>query len=191
MMESYTVKSLILLIIGGALAGNYALEKLMGAAPVFGLSRKEKALPALGIGVLVVMLLTAPLLRAVHTAFLAPANLLYLQNLCFTALILCVAYLVSLLAKAVLKKPLGPYFLILAVNSAVFGLAVNVITDGLSLTATILTAFGVGLGYLFTLFVLAGVREKVDDFYVPKAFRGLPVQLLAAAIISMALLGFK
>ena len=191
MMESYTVKSLILLIIGGALAGNYALEKLMGAAPVFGLSRKEKALPALGIGVLVVMLLTAPLLRAVHLAFLAPANLLYLQNLCFTALILCVAYLVSLLAKAVLKKPLGPYFLILAVNSAVFGLAVNVITDGLSLTATILTALGVGLGYLFTLFVFAGVREKVDDFYVPKAFRGLPVQLLAAAIISMALLGFK
>ena len=191
MMESYTVKSLILLIIGGALAGNYALEKLMGAAPVFGLSRKEKALPALGIGVLVVMLLTAPLLRAVHLAFLAPANLLYLQNLCFTALILCVAYLVSLLAKAVLKKPLGPYFLLLAVNSAVFGLAVNVITDGLSLTATILTALGVGLGYLFTLFVFAGVREKVDDFYVPKAFRGLPVQLLAAAIISMALLGFK
>ena len=81
--------------------------------------------------------------------------------------------------------------MILAVNSAVFGLAVTAASDGLSLTATMLTALGVGLGYLFTLFVFAGLRETIDDFYVPKAFRGLPVQLLAAAIISMALLGFK
>ena len=191
MIETYTVKSLILLIISGVLAGNFALEKIMGAAPIFGLSRKEKGLPALGIEVLAVMLISAPLLRAVNLAFLAPSNLLYLRNICFTALILCVAYLVSLLAKVLLKRPLGPYFLVLAVNSAVFALAVNAVSDGLSLTATMLTALGVGLGYLFTLFVFAGLREKVDDFYVPKAFRGLPVQLLAAASISMALLGFK
>lgn len=191
MIETYTVKSLILLVISGVLAGNFALEKLMGAAPVFGLSRKENNLTALGIGVLVVMLISAPLLRAVRMFFLAPANLLFLQNICFTALILCVAYLVAWLAGALLKRPMGPYFLVLAVNSAVFGLAVTAASDGLSLTATMLTALGVGLGYLFTLFVFAGLREKVDDFYVPKAFRGLPVQLLAAAIISMALLGFK
>ena len=54
MIETYTVKSLILLVISGVLAGNFALEKLMGAAPVFGLSRKENNLTALGVGVLVV-----------------------------------------------------------------------------------------------------------------------------------------
>ena len=32
MIETYTVKSLILLVISGVLAGNFALEKLMGAA---------------------------------------------------------------------------------------------------------------------------------------------------------------
>ena len=74
MIETYTVKSLILLVISGVLAGNFALEKLMGAAPVFGLSRKENNLTALGVGVLVVMLISAPLLRAVRMFFLAPAN---------------------------------------------------------------------------------------------------------------------
>ena len=191
MIGAYSVKSLILLIASGVLGGNFVLEKLIGAAPVFGLSRKENALPALGIGVLVVMLVSAPLLRAVNLYLLVPANLLYLQNLCAVALILCVAYLVSCLARVLLKCSLEPYFLVLAVNSAVFALAVNSISDGLTLAETLLTALGVGLGYLFAIFVFAGVKERVDDYYVPKAFRGFPVQLLAAAIISMALLGFK
>ena len=185
------VKTVLLLIVAGVLANNLVLEKFFGSEPLFGLSRKEHALPALGIGVFCVMMISAPLLWAVNIYFLAPNNLLYLQNLCFTALILCVAYLVSVLAKMLLKRPLGPYFLFLAVNSAVFALSVAGITDGLKFPLMLLSAFGSALGYLFALFVFAGLREKIDDYYVPKAFRGLPIQLLAAAIVSMVLLAFK
>ncbi len=186
-----TVKSVILLVLSGVLANNFVFERFFGAAPIFGLSRKEHALPALGLGVFCVMIISAPLLWAVNTFFLAPNNLLYLQTLCFTALIVCVACLVAFLAKVLLKKELGSYFLLLAVNSAVFALCVTGITDGLSFPILLLNAFGVGLGYLFALFVFAGLREKVDDFYIPKAFRGFPIQLLAAAIVSMVLLAFK
>ncbi len=33
--------------------------------------------------------------------------------------------------------------------------------------------------------------DKIDDKYVPAAFRGFPVRLLAAGILSMAVVAFK
>ena len=36
----------------------------------------------------------------------------------------------------------------------------------------------------------AAVRSKIRERYVPKAWRGLPIYLLTAAILSMALLAF-
>ena len=39
--------------------------------------------------------------------------------------------------------------------------------------------------------LFAGVKSKINERYVPKAFRGLPVMLLAASIISLAFYAFK
>ena len=40
------------------------------------------------------------------------------------------------------------------------------------------------------LVVFCGVRSKIEDQYVPKAFRGLPIQLMAASILALALFAF-
>ena len=61
----------------------------------------------------------------------------------------------------------------------------------LSFVPAMLTAVGVGLGFFCGLFIFAALREKIDELFVPKSFRGLPIELLAAGIISMALLAFK
>ena len=186
-----TLKTAILLILGGVLANNYAFEKFLGAASLLGFSGKQNKLLAAGLGVFAVILISAPLNWAVQTYILMPADLSFLQILVFTALILCVAYLVALLAKVMFKKERGVFFPVLAVNGAVLGLMLGSISEGLSFVSAMLTALGVGLGFFCGLFVFAALREKINDPAVPKAFRGLPVELLAAGIISMALLAFK
>ena len=53
-----------------------------------------------------------------------------------------------------------------------------------------MAAVGVGLGFLLAMFLFAGVESRINEKYVPKAFRGLPVSLLAACILSLALFAF-
>ena len=104
---------------------------------------------------------------------------------------LIVVYAMNAVAKAAFKKDLGVYFPVIALNSAVLGLAVNNAADALSLGESILTALGAGLGFVLAMVLFAGVKSKINERYVPKAFRGLPVMLLAASIISLAFYAFK
>ena len=103
--------------------------------------------------------------------------------------VLAVTALLGLLADKLFKKPLGVYFPVIALNSAVLGLAI--VASAADLLTAVLTALGVGLGFLAALPVFAGVLSRIDEQAVPKAFRGLPIQLLAAGIVSLALLAFK
>ena len=48
-----------------------------------------------------------------------------------------------------------------------------------------------GKGLTVALLLFAGVETKINDKYVPAAFRGFPVRLLAAGILSMAVVAFK
>ena len=55
----------------------------------------------------------------------------------------------------------------------------------------ILSALGVGLGFLLGLYLLAGVQRRIEEEHLPKAFRGLPIQILAAAIVALMLTAFN
>ena len=184
-----SVKEIILLILGGVLANNYMFERFLGLTPLLGAASKGRKLLALGLSVLVVLLVTAPLAWLVQAKLLAPLGLEYLQLPVFAAVILLVTWLLGLIAGKCFKATLGVYFPVIALNSAVLGLAVE--TASGELLPAVLTALGVGLGFLVSLPVFAGVLSRIDEQAVPKAFRGLPIQLLAAGIVSLALLAFK
>ena len=153
-------------------------------------SAQEKKITVLGVSVTVAMVLTAPIAGLVQTYVLDALSLGYLQTLVFAAIVLIVVYAMNAAAKAAFKKDLGVYFPVIALNSAVLGLAVNNAADALSLGESILTALGAGLGFWLALAAFAAVRSKIRERYVPKAWRGLPIYLLTAAILSMALLAF-
>ena len=37
---------------------------------------------------------------------------------------------------------------------------------------------------------MAGLREKMEDNDIPKAFRGIPIVLITAGLMSIAFMGF-
>lgn len=184
------MKTILLLILGGVLANNYAFEKFLGVTPMLGYSRKENKLVALGLAVTVVMVLTAAVTYPIQS-LLAGKALAYLQLLVFVTVILIVVYVVEAIAKLALHKCLGVYFPLIALNSAVLGLALENITKGYTYGEALAAALGVGLGFLAALLLMAGVQSRIAEKYIPAAFRGLPISLLAASIISMVLVAFK
>lgn len=187
---SMTVKSLLLILLGGVLANNYALQKFLGVTPFLGYAKDESRIAGMGLAVTVVMILTAAVTWPVQNFLLAKLGLEYLQTLVFIALILIVVCLVDLVVKKLMHKCLGVYFPLIALNSAVLGLAVNNVGAGYNFPESLVAALGVGLGFLLAMFLFAGVQSRINEKYVPKAFRGLPVSLLAACIISLALFAF-
>lgn len=184
-----TVKSLLTILLGEVLLNNIVLQRFLGVTPFLGAADKECKALRMSIAVAAVMVLTAVITWPVQ-ALLNVLNAAYLQILVFVAVILAVCGLAELAAKKLFKSSLGVYFPVIALNSAVLGLAVTNISAGYNFVEALVAAVGAGLGFMLATVLFNGVESKINERYVPKAFRGLPVSLLAAAIISLALYAF-
>lgn len=181
------MKALLLIMLGGVLVNNYALEKFLGIGPVLGGRKYGSA--AMGFSVAAVMLLAAAVTWPLYR-LLVLLGAEYLETLIFVLVVLLAVYVLgAMFAKS--GKPVGAYFPLVALNSAVLGLAVNNITEGYTYVEALFAALGAGLGFVLAMVLFAGVKSKINERYVPKAFRGLPVMLLAASIISLAFYAFK
>ena len=181
------MKALLLIMLGGVLVNNYALEKFLGVGPVLGGRKYGSA--AMGFSVAAGMLLAAAVTWPIYR-LLVLLGAEYLETLIFVLVVLLVVYVLgAVFAKS--GKPVGAYFPLVALNSAVLGLAVNNITEGYTYVEALFAALGAGLGFVLAMVLFAGVKSKINERYVPKAFRGLPVMLLAASIISLAFYAFK
>jgi electron transport complex protein RnfA len=117
----------------------------------------------------------------------------YLQTVVFILVIAALVQLVELALKKFvppLYKSLGVYLPLITTNCAVLGVTVNNIDDGLSFTESICNAFGAGVGFLIAMVLFAGVRGKMESCDIPEAFKGIPITLVAASILSVSFMGF-
>lgn len=178
------MKTILLLIIAGVLANNYAMQNFLGIETVLGKCTCAKKSLILGFGVTVVMLVSTLLTKLISV----PASLsLYF----FVLVVLAVSTVVEALLKLLSKKSLGNAFLLLGLNAAVLGACL--MNGDADLATTLLSALGAGLGLTVAMLVYGQIRDRVEDKYAPKAMRGLPLSLLTAGMICLALgcLAFK
>ena len=62
----------------------------------------------------------------------------------------------------------------------------------LTYVETLITSLGVGLGLMVTMCIFAKIKdEPVDEEAIPASFRGLPIALLTAGMIALALLALN
>ncbi|MDO4500976.1 MAG: hypothetical protein Q4B60_06865 [Erysipelotrichaceae bacterium] len=113
------------------------------------------------------------------------ANFAYLNLMVLAVIVALVSYATD---KFVNKTDYN-LFLFLCLNTAVFALALNV--NGLEFVDALVQILAAFAGFVLATLLLAGVASRIRMKYVPKAFHGLPIQVLAAGIISLALYAFK
>jgi len=46
------------------------------------------------------------------------------------------------------------------------------------------------MGFMLAIVLMAGVRERLEASNIPKAFKGFPISLVVAGLMSVAFLGF-
>ena len=187
------VKELIIILMGGVLVNNYVLQQFLGICPFLGVSKKYDQASGMGIAVTFVMLFATAATWPIYTYVLAPSKLEYLQTIVFILVIATLVQFVEIILKKFIPslfKALGVYLPLITTNCAVLGVTLNNITDGFNFVESIISSLGVGLGFWLAMVLFAGVRSRISEIAPTKAFRGLPVTLVAASIVAMSFYGF-
>jgi Na+-translocating ferredoxin:NAD+ oxidoreductase subunit A len=189
------MKEIIVIIMSAILVENFVLTKFLGICPFLGVSKKLS--PALGMSgaVIFVMTIASAVTWLIDKLFLVPYGLeSYLQTIVFILVIASLVQFVEIILKKFmppLYKALGVYLPLITTNCAVLGVAILNIQKGYTFIQAVFYGMGAGLGFTLALVLFSGIREKLEKCDVPKAFKGLPIALVAAALVSVAFFGFQ
>ena len=187
------LKELILILMAGVLVNNYVLQQFLGICPFLGVSKKLDHASGMGFAVTFVMLCATAATCPIYTYALIPLKLEYLQIIVFILVIAALVQFVEIVLKRFipsLHKSLGVYIPLITTNCAVLGVTINNITAELSFLKSMISSLGVGLGFLLAMVLFAGVRSRMEHGNPPKAFKGVPITLVAASIVALAFFGF-
>ena len=188
------MKQALYIILTAAITNNYVLVKFLGICPFLGVSKKLDQATGMSIAVIFVQLMaTAVTWPIYHFLLDGGIDFTYMQTVVFILVIADLVQLVEIVLKKylpALHASLGVYLPLITTNCAVLGITVNNISDNLTFGESMLTSLGCGLGFFLAMVLFSGVRSRVADAKPPKSFEGLPITLLAAAIVSLSFFGF-
>lgn len=188
-----TFKGLVVILMSSVLVNNYVLSRFLGICPFLGVSKKLNQAVGMGISVIFVMLMATAVTWPIQMYVLNALGLGYAQNIVFILVIAALVQFIEIVLKKFipsLHKSLGVYLPLITTNCAVLGVTINNILDGYNFVESMVSSLGCGLGFLLAMVLFSGVRSLIDERLVPKAFKGLPVTLIAASFVSLAFFGF-
>lgn len=186
------MKDFMVIFFSAILVNNYVLSKFMGICPFLGVSKKLDSAVGMSGAVTFVLLLASAVTYPIYY-LLDGMGIAYMRTVVFILIIASLVQLVEMILKKfipALHKSLGIYLPLITTNCAVLGAAVLNIEDELTFAQAMVNALGAGAGFLLAMVLFCGVRTRIENSNVPKSFQGIPVTLIAAAIVSMSFMGF-
>lgn len=186
------IGALFALLFTGMIVKNVILYQFLGVCSFFGVSKKTSNALGMGFSVIVVMMISTMITWLLYTFLLVPFNLEFLNTISFIIVIASIVQIVEIIIKKFssgLYNALGVYLPLITTNCAVLGIALLNIKNNYNLVESIFYTLGASLGFLIVLVLYSAIREKLSLLPVPKAFKGLPVALIAASIMSVAFIG--
>lgn len=188
------MSELALIFLGSALINNFIFSKFLGICPFLGISKKVETAFGMGVAVTFVMTLASSVTFMIYNYMLVPLNLTYLYNIAFILVIASLVQLVEMFIKKsspTLYQALGIFLPLITTNCAVLGVAVLNMENDYNLIQSVVNAFGAAVGFTLAIVLFAGIRERVDQNDVQSYFKGSPIALITAGIMSIAFLGFS
>ena len=185
---------LFVIFISAMLVNNYVLSKFLGICSFLGVSKKRDAAVGMGLAVTFVMIIASIGSFAVHKFILKPFNLEYLNTIAFILVIAALVQFVEMVIKKFspgLYKALGIYLPLITTNCAVLGSALINIEKGYNFIEAVVFGFSASVGFTLAIVLFSGVRERLEFSDIPESFKGFPIALVAASLLSMAFMGFQ
>ena len=186
--------NLLLIIISGALINNVVLSQFLGICSFLGVSKQMKASASLGGAVIFVITIASAVANLLYDNVLAPLGLDFMKTIVFILVIAALVQIVEMFLKKKspgVYKALGIFLPLITTNCAVLGVALTNVQNGYNFIQSVLSGFGTALGFTLAIVLLAGIRSRINEDDLPAPLRGAPIVLIAAALMSIAFMGFS
>ncbi len=180
------------LLVACVLTDNLVFSRFFGGLAAYG-ERPIAASAIVGAAAALVLAVSSIVTSALYFYVLTPLKLVYLSTALSVVIIAAVFCLVNFILKD--KNPLRvseptPFHGLVALMSAFLGAALlGVQAENFAYAA--LTGVFYGTGLFLAVVVLAGVRERLQFADAPESLKGLPLSLVSAGLIALALMGFS
>ena len=200
------MKELLLIAVGSAFVNNVVLSQFLGICPFLGVSKNVKTAAGMGGAVVFVITIASFVTGLIYKFILGNPNIMggelsYLNTIVFILVIAALVQFVEMFLKKVmpsLYNALGVYPLI-TTNCAVLGVALTNVQNGyyddmsagMGLLTGVVNGFATAVGFLVSIVLMAGIREKIEYNDISESFQGTPIVLVTAGLMAIAFFGFS
>lgn len=175
------------------LVDNVILIQFLALCPFIGMTTDVGKATGMGIAVTFVMVLATAVTWPLYTYLLAPMGLQFLETLIFILVIAALVQLVEFYLKKcapALYSSMGVYLALITTNCAILAVTLNSISKNYNFLESIVYALGTAGGFLMSMTLMSGIRERIKSAPVPQCFKGTPILFISASLLSMAFSGF-
>ncbi len=179
--------------LGAVLINNFVMSRFLGICPFLGVSKKIETAAGMGVAVTFVMGLASAAAYAVYNFILVPLDKEYLYNIAFILVIAALVQFVEMFMKKSspsLYRALGVYLPLITTNCAVLGVTVINKTEGYDFITSVFNGVFAAIGFTIVIVLFAGIRERLERCNIPESFKGFPIALVTAGLMSIAFFGF-
>ncbi|MBQ1378065.1 MAG: RnfABCDGE type electron transport complex subunit A [Lachnospiraceae bacterium] len=188
------MKSLIMIILTCALVNNVVLNQFLGICSFLGVSQSMKSSASLGGAVIFVITIASAVANLLFTYVLDPLGITYMKTIVFILVIAALVQIVEMFLKKTspsIYQSLGIFLPLITTNCAVLGVALTNVQNEYTFLESVIAGLGTGIGYTVAIVLLAGIRSRIREEDLPAPLRGAPIVLIAAALMSIAFMGFS
>ncbi|WP_026475934.1 electron transport complex subunit RsxA [Alkaliphilus transvaalensis] len=189
-----SVSSIFLILVSSILVNNFILSRFLGICPFFGVSKQVETAFGMGMAVTFVMALASMMTYIIQNQILKRFDLEYLQTIAFILVIAALVQFVEMVIEKTsptLYQSLGVFLPLITTNCAVLGLTILNIQLDYNIIETMIHAIGAAIGFSLAIVLFAAIRERLELYDVPEVFKGFPIALITASLMSLAFLGFS
>jgi Na+-transporting NADH:ubiquinone oxidoreductase subunit E len=182
---------------------NILLAYFLGMCSFLAVSKRIDTAMGLGIAVIFVLSLTAPINWLINTYFLLPnalswaglpqVDLSFLRFITFIAVIAAVVQLVELVIEKFSQKlyvSLGIFLPLIAVNCAILGVSLFMAEREYNFLETFVFSLGSGIGWWLAIVGMASIREKISSSKIPKGLEGLGITMITTGLMAIGFMCF-
>ncbi len=197
------IEEMLSLAVRSIFVENILLASFLGMCSFLAVSKKVETAFGLGVAVIFVLTITAPVNWALHEfllrdgalawAGLPDVDLSFLVFICFIAVIAALVQLVEMVIDRYSPKlyaALGIFLPLIAVNCAILGTSLFLVEREYGAAESLVFGFSSGAGWALAIISMAAIRQKLQYSNVPSGLQGLGITMLTTGLMAIAFMAF-
>lgn len=195
---------LLSLALNSIFRDNLLLAYFLGMCSFLALSKQLKTAAGLGVAVILVMLVTAPVNWLLYHYLLAPGalsflglpdiDLSYLKLVVFIAAIAAIVQIAEIIIERyspALYMNLGIFLPLITVNCAILGASLFMVARDYTFVQTVVYSAASGAGWCLAIIVMAAIQKKLRYANPPAGLKGFGLNMVTAGLIAVGFMLFS